>query len=194
MPAGEKATIQVHIRNDSDISPGGHYGAVIFSQQNSSSGQVGVNPSVASLFFVTKTGGEKYQLDLRDVEASSNWWGRIGQTTADFFNDGNVHAVPRGTVVMYDSLGMVLGQGVINADSSIILPGQSRELAIPMRTQGLALWPGRYKIEVTYRYDGSEVLQMHTQTFYRLGLAIPLIAIAGLVVGGWYIQKRMLSR
>jgi hypothetical protein len=195
LAAHSHIAITAHLRNDASLTPGGHYGAVLATSRNDSdTKQVEVHQSLACLLFVTKIGGEVYGINLSKLKPDNSWWGDVSATTAEFRNDGNVHVIPRGIVQVTDPIGRVIGKGVINTNSSILLPDQSRTLDIPIIQLGLALLPGTYRITGQYRYDGTQVLQIRTQTFYQIGLLTPIILLLLLIGGGWWLQRRIQSR
>lgn len=160
---GQSADIPVQIDNRGNLAPGGHYGAVVLSATNSSGGSNTVNlkQELVSLLFVKKLGGEKYGLDLLSLTADK---GRIPQSaTLRFKSTGNVHVVPRGYIEVTDPKGIVVAKGIINPESTLVLPGTSRQfitLLQPVNPGG----GGRYKLTAYYRYDGKE--QFASQSIY----------------------------
>lgn len=189
---GQTATVTGNLRNSDDLSPGGHYGAILATQKSSdSSNQVGVQPAVSSLLFIAKRGGEVLGVSLNVVQSERSWWGGVTDTGLQFDNPGNVHVVPRGLVEVIDPWQRVIGKGVINAESAILLPGQDRTLQVPVQSQGLPLWPGTYILSSQYRYDGSDELQVKEQAYFSLGLVLPTtlgLMACGLI--GWQVYRR----
>ena len=63
---GEKTSVKVSITNGTDLTPGAHYAAIIVSGSGAKSStlQLSLKPQVSSLIFLTKLGGEKYDMHL----------------------------------------------------------------------------------------------------------------------------------
>jgi len=150
------------IINDDTLSPGGHYGAIVitFNQQSTAgSNAVGLNPQAATLLFVHKVGGDIYKLNFANGAGSTSWWELPKQLTIKLRNDGNVHVVPRGVVTLIDPHGHVIGRGIINPESSLILPEHTRDYTIVWQQVKRVMWPGTYTAKVDYRFDGSDAFQ-----------------------------------
>lgn len=161
---GESTDIPVQIDNRGNLSPGGHYGAVVIAADNATGGDgnvVSLKQELVSLLFVKKLGGEKYGLRLESLKADK---GRVPQSaTLRFASTGNVHVVPRGYVEVTDPKGVVVAKGIINPESTLVLPDKSRQfitLLQPVNPGG----GGRYKLTAYYRYDGEN--QFASQSVY----------------------------
>ncbi|MGE5042118.1 MAG: WxL protein peptidoglycan domain-containing protein [Candidatus Levyibacteriota bacterium] len=128
---GEKKTIPVTIMNRQDLSPGGHYAALVVRQVPIGE-QTQVTEAVSALIFLKKTGGERYNLSLKDVSwpASFITFSYPHQTSVLFQNEGNIHVVPYGTVSIKDMFGRQLYKGVLNEDSFFVLPDSRRNIFI----------------------------------------------------------------
>lgn len=179
-----RATKQVGflVKNEESLAPGGHYGAIIVRQiadQPQADQHINLSPQVASLLFLSKRGGEKYGLSLSDISADNSIRSLPTKADLEFKNVGNVHLVPRGVVRIKNTFGKEVAKGIINQDSSLILPERSRRLQIDLDTWGRNIWPGRYTIEVEYRYDGQENVERRSETFYTANLRILLFIIIG---------------
>jgi hypothetical protein len=179
---GATETITFTIRNDDSLSPGGHYGAVVVrraGEQTSRSDQVAFSPQAATLLFVRKVGGEVLGLSLPRVETDHSVWRLPTEVKLPFKNDGNVHVVPRGVVRLIDPRGREIAKGIINPESALILPERSRTFPVALEAPSRTIWPGRYTIEVTYRYDGQDQTTRLSQTFYTANLRILLLLVFG---------------
>lgn len=177
----ETAEIKATILNDSNLSPGGHYAAIIASidaATGTSDNQVNINRQISSLILATKVGGEKYDLKLNGVSSNGNWLHLPGEVSLNFSNPGNVHVVPRGTVKLLAVNGSVVAQGVINEESSYVLPETERVLTVKLnKTGSVGLWPAAYKLQIDYRYDGIDQIARREQSLYFLN-AQSFIALA----------------
>lgn len=132
VPAGETRQLIVTIKNREDISPGGHYAAVVARMVSNTNhdGKTSVLPSVSSLILMKKTGGEHYDLSLLRTDWPDHLveFGIPQSIDLLFQNDGNVHLIPYGQVVVKDVFGRVVAQGIINDSSLIIFPEVQREI------------------------------------------------------------------
>ncbi|MFO0781633.1 MAG: hypothetical protein U0524_01945 [Candidatus Saccharimonadales bacterium] len=179
--------IPVVIQNRSSLQPGGHYAAVVASvkQLDAPTGnEVAINQQLMSLLLVNKTGGEKYALNLTNIEQNGNWFKLPTVVKLRFQNPGNVHVVPRGTVELKSPGGTVIARGIINSESAFVLPETFREIYVPLEKVANDFpAPGLYRIDVKYRYDGidktaekSEILRFINLQLW-CGLAIIVIAV-----------------
>lgn len=157
---GEKEELRVFIENRDSLSPGGHYGAVLFQigadSLSSDENVVSVSQSISMLVFAQKKGGERYDLEFKGAERSKNPLFVPMRVRLRFQNGGNTHVVPRGRVTLSDPLGRVVKKGVINPESSLILPETQRIYATEMQSLAWVFFPGFYTMIIAHRYDGKE--------------------------------------
>lgn len=191
----QKEKVKVSVVNKDSLSPGGHYGAVLVTQINDTKQEntVGINQSYASLLFVKKNGGgEIAKLELKKIE---DIWGILklpASISLRFQNGGNVHLVPRGVVTVVDPFGRVVGKGIINIDSKLILPESFRVYNVDIKAVAKAVIPGNYQIKAAYRYDGNENFVNINKNFFWIGLPVLVIGILLLtvIVGGLIFIKK----
>lgn len=172
IPVGETKEIRGKILNRESLSPGGHYGALIFrydDQTESNESKVDLNQMFASLIYVKKTGGEKYELKLNRIEIKNNFWGMPSNFGLRYQNAGNVHLVPIGKVVITDKKSTELAKGIINVDHSIVLPESFRVFKTAITQEKSFVWPGKYKLEIWSRYDGKEDFEIKKTDFVYFG-------------------------
>lgn len=178
----EDRVVVVRIQNRDDLAPGGHYGAVLVDQAEATvNSQVVLRPAFASLVFLTKLGGEQYQIDLNSVKTNA----QFSTAYLSFKNSGNVHLIPRGTVKLLDPFGTVVSSGIINPESALLLPDTSRNYNVSLKQVGPSWWPGHYSLVVDYRYDGRDDFYRYTQGLWRgspLSMLASLLMLA-LVIG-----------
>lgn len=178
---GETVKIKVNITNRSDLAPGGHYGAVVITSSGGSSvsSNVNISQQLVSLLFVKKLGGEVFGLDMEPLSYKGS--SVPDQITTRFKATGNVHVTPRGYIEVTDPGGKVVAKGILNQDSSIILPGGTRQFVTLMQPVAGASKSGRYKITVYYRYDGKNDFQSQS-TYFTRGIPMTHLIIALLAV------------
>ncbi|HEX7259334.1 MAG TPA: hypothetical protein VF272_00175 [Candidatus Saccharimonadia bacterium] len=159
IPAGASKKIVVNLENREDLTPGGHYGAVIFKIEgdnaSENSNSVDVKQVLASLIFAKKLGGERYDLKLSSLDPPPKLASGDQKVKLRFYNPGNVHVVPRGILRLKDSKGKVITTSLINQESGILLPESYR--VYPVILKNIPVLPaGKYVLEAEYRYDGIE--------------------------------------
>lgn len=193
--SGESQSVQVTIENRETLSPGGHYGAVVFKVENSGADAVdengkpsiAVNQSFSSLIFAKKLGGEIYDLDMRSAEPRYSWMHLPESISMRFQNKGNVHVVPRGIVTLTNPLGSMVQKGIINQESAIILPETFRSFVVRPLDIATAFIPGYYTLSMQYRYDGKADFTIQTQRFFFLP---PVVLMGMMIIVGLIIWKR----
>ncbi len=205
LKSGETQKIQIKVKNEESLSPGGHYAAVMAkltdnkNTLSASSSEIAFAPSFASLVFVKKIGGEIYDIKLNDVEFQHGLFDLPDTVKLRFQNIGNVYLVPRGIVKLVDPLGREVMKGIINNESALILPETSRVFSITLKNIAPILLPGKYEILVEYRYDGKDEKVIYTKDvdFMTQTAILAGLIISGLVAGYvWHkrIKKREIGR
>lgn len=194
--SGETRTVKVRIENRENLSPGGHYGALVFKNTGlpkADTPNVAINQIFASLVFVKKTGGALYNLRLSSLDLPASYLTFPARLVPRFENIGNVHVTPRGEVRVLDPIGRAVFRGVLNEGSVIILPETFREYPIKLFSLDKAFLPGKYTFEFDYRYDGKN--EVETQIIKRFIIPPYSMAVAGVVaLGGmaglWLYRRR----
>ena len=191
----EQAEVVVEITNDDTLAPGGHYAAVMATVASKEEKQnVAINQSLSSLLFINKVGGETYSLEAEQIDPQTAWWGQVEGVTATLANTGNAHVVPRGTISLQDPLDHTVAQGIINRQSSILLPGTEDSFDISLEQTGLPLWPGMYTLVLAYRYDGQDALVTTQTRVLSLGVVASGVIILASTAGAAWLLKRTLPR
>jgi hypothetical protein len=188
LPAGQTTKLQATIANDETLGPGGHYAAIIMSVDSRTGGNsdsVNVQQKISALVFATKLGGEVYDMRLSKIEDDGNWLRLPELFTITFKNTGNVHLVPRGTLKLIAPNGKTVSQGVVNEGSAYVLPETTRQIVV--QTAGISRngWlPGKYTVEVDYRYDGRVQFATKSYRFTYLNIAgiVGFALVAGVIV------------
>jgi len=188
--AGGTARVNGYVENRDSLSPGGHYGAIYLKNEDkdgllSQKQSVALDPSVASLLFVRKRGGEITELKLDSKNFKQNVFFLIDSVKLRFQNTGNVHIFPRGTIKITDPFDAVVKSGVINEQSAIILPETFRVFPTKLMELKKAIWPGVYKISISYRFDGKDDFVQDSTNFLFVPLffVVFFLAFIGGIVG-----------
>lgn len=193
VPAGKSERIPITVENRESLSPGGHYGAVLFRMSEpgdaaTDAPTVAVESSFAALVFVKKTGGEIAELSYKGSEdISRDAFGIPAGLSLRFQNSGNIHLVPRGRSVVTDPFGRVVRKGVINAESGRILPESFRTFQTGLEPLSQAFFPGFYTVTVEYRYDGKEPFDTVSERVFPIPLAA--IWVSGAVFFALFIYR-----
>ncbi|MBP7060582.1 MAG: hypothetical protein KBA91_01215 [Candidatus Moranbacteria bacterium] len=171
LEAGEVEQLSVTVENRESLSPGGHYGAVVFQVGSGDDAlpkdnRVAVNQLVSVLVFAKKTGGEIYSVELKEVDWSRNPFLIPKSLRLRFQNAGNVYVTPRGVVTVTDPVGRVVGKGSINPESGLVLPETQRVYVTALSLLTRALFPGWYILETRYRFDGKDEFLVTQERFF----------------------------
>ncbi len=193
--AKSKEIVKITILNKESLLPGGHYGAVLATLRNeekSLGDKVGVNQSLASLLYVQKSGNEKRNLVLRNIYWRNPTLKLLDEVELRFENNGNTHLVPRGKVEIKNIFNKVVAKGIINEASAKILPESFRKMIVEINYFQKWKWPGKYLIEIDYRFDGRETFSKYQNSFYYVGGEGIIFLFLGLILGlfGWLSKKR----
>jgi hypothetical protein len=190
----ESGSVLATIDNRTTLQPGGHYGAIVASIGKLDAPQnqtITIDQQLVSLVLVTKTGGEHYDLKLKRIDQNGNWIHLPNTVTLHFQNPGNVHVIPRGIVKLKSPNGTVLARGIINDASSIVLPQSFRDIPVSLTTVGHALpLPGRYRVEVMYRYEGYDRFATKSINLQFINLGMYLLLAAVLIVAVFVLKSR----
>jgi hypothetical protein len=185
LKAGESKTVPITIQNRADLTPGGHYGAIVTSlKQGQSSGAnpVSVQQNLLSFLFVTKLGGEKFGMSLKSFTLNDKK--TIPKDVSIAFNStGNVYVVPRGYVSVFDPKGVLVAKGIINTESAFVLPGTNRSFDVavePVAHQQSA--SGKYTVIASYRYDGHDNFDTVTR-YTNVTAHKPVLAYVAIITG-----------
>lgn len=178
----EEKKIQATVINRGDLSPGGHYVALIvrFVDKNIEGDGSYLNPTLSSLVLIRKTGGERFNLSLKD----SNFPRGIldffypKKITLLFQNEGNVHVVPYGRIDIKDIFGRNTHKGIINTGSLNVMPSSRRYLTVDMQKLRWS-WPLTLNtVDVTGHDSLNKTRFIFKETYIYinplLGLLLPL--------------------
>jgi hypothetical protein len=183
---GQTAEISATITNQSTLSPGGHYGALMLtlndSSQSPTQNKVAVQPIATSLLFVNKVGGDTHRLKLTTVNSNHNIFKLPRDITLRFYNDGNTHLIPRGTIEITDPRGKLVAKGVINENSNLLLPETYRKFSVPLKRISNSVFPGKYKITTNFRFDGYDQIRTYQTSQFLLTPLLLLFVLSVVLI------------
>jgi hypothetical protein len=188
--------VSITIDNRDDLSPGGHYAAVLFKNAGSSgqaANKVNFNQVVATLVFLKKTGGEIYSLQLSQPSLKTQYFSLPGSIGLHFKNIGNTQTVPRGTLSVYGPNGKMYERGVINPDSGLVLPDSTRFFRTSITKTGHSWLPGKYKAVITYRPEDISTARTDEYSFYYVNLLSLAVAVAAAASLAYLAKTFLLS-
>lgn len=177
---GAEEKLKLTIENRESLSPGGHYGAALFSiEPESDQGgiiepNVSFNSTFSALIFAKKEGGALRELTIRETryDEYALLSGLPRKIAARFQNSGNIDLTPRGRISLSDPFGRVVARGILNEDSARILPESFRNYGTVLHPEILPLIPGFYRMRMEYRFDGQDSFQMVSgQRVFAWGIA-----------------------
>lgn len=196
----EKERINLTIMNKESLSPGGHYGAVIFRAAKEGENFTDANPNVSispnftALVFVRKVGGEILDFQYKESIVRSDIFGIPDKISLRFQNKGNTHVTPRGRIEVRDMLGNIVRKGILNEESGRILPESYRLYPISFIPLSKAILPGYYRVSGDYRFDGQEhFFTLPEQKFFAWGISLVWLFACGILCYGiFFFRKRAL--
>ncbi len=128
---------------------GGHYLA-LFAKEKSAGSEIGVNSRVGSLLFLYVEGVIREELSVASFKARKSY-SFSGPVKLDLVlkNNGNIHLVPDGQIIVQDYFGNNVEKININELERKILPGQSwiGEYSLPLAR---AVGPIKAQADITY--------------------------------------------
>ena len=171
--------INVTLINRPSLALGGHYGAVLFklaALPSSDPQKVKFNQVFSSLILAKKAGGDKYDLQLNKAKRTNNTYSLPEAIKLRFYNGGNVHVAPGGSIRLVDPIGRVVASGPINPEVGRILPEEFRVFSVALKPAKVAWMPGRYQLIIKYNFDERNSFATYTSTFVFInGLGVALL-------------------
>jgi hypothetical protein len=145
---GEARTIPFAIRTPLDARAGGYYAAIFFSTEpplQKSGGKILTGARTGALVFLTIQGQLSPKLELKGFSVSP-----MGASSLPVLfdvsleNTGNIHTVPKGTIVIKNLFGSVVARLPMNEFGSRVLPNSARVFSIVWQKQppilGTGVW------------------------------------------------------
>jgi len=190
IPAEQTIEVPFSIKVPDDVSPGGHYGAILVGtrppETEVETSRVETSQIVTALIFLRVEGDVIEQGGIRSFRTTSGILNRPEATFAlRFENTGNVHLQPQGQIEIYNMWGEVRGEVPINRNTmSGIVPHESVRKHEFTWTGDWSLSDiGRYRAVATLAF-GEESRQFSSQeaVFWVIPWK-PLLLIFSVVLG-----------
>ncbi len=187
---GASQPFVVLAQNSEDVAPGGHYAAVeIRRKEQGTAAKPPIVQMVSVGLFLTKEDGAKREVSLLTQKGGRFRFGIPKSYEVALRNDGNVDVTPRGFVALTSGT-KEYSKVQLNDTSRPIFAGQSSTYAVPL--SGGRLWPGKYRLLVSYRADSGQQQQVFVDEFWYIPvfwLLFTCIAVM-LLVYVWYVRKK----
>ena len=187
-------TVTITIINTQALQAGGHYAAILYKTSvrpagKSSGPTVNLNQTVASLVMVSTAGRGTTDLRLLPIENPIAFFKLPSSYNLSFRNNGNVQAIPRGTVHVTGPLNKLYSRGQINSGSAMVLPETTRLYQTAVSRVAHAWLPGKYTIHVQYRAASSTKITEKTQDIWYTNFG-SILCILFLFNWAWQARHR----
>jgi len=168
---GEKKGIKIFI-DKNRIPKGSHYATIQAEVVQKNIGkEIPVKAILSSLLFVRAATGKEYEtgsiLALRPLQDNIEFPEKI---RVRFEDSGNVDVTPYGLIQVYDPLGNLIGKGILNQDSSIVLPESIRNFDTDITLYQKVLLPGFYTATVSMHFGKTNQKLTTTVKFFSQGM------------------------
>jgi hypothetical protein len=155
--AGQTQEVDVHVVVPKTAQAGGYYGAIRFAPAGTSSQQIALSQSVASLILLTVSGPTVEQMILTNFDVQQNGGTASNFRTPDnlallvrFQNKGNLQEAPFGQVAIQKGKKIVYTYDFNQTQPrNEVLPDSSRRWTVPLK--GLGKF-GKYTVSGTFGY------------------------------------------
>lgn len=202
---GQMATVALNIAVPADIESGGYYAAVLVSEAGEA-GNVSVESKTAVLFLLTVEGENIYQAEILEFE-TSGWANRL---PIDFSfrmqNQGNVHLIPNGQIMIRDIFGTPVAGIPVNEQLSRVLPMSTREFTTSwirnevanngffdeMNNEWVNFGLGRYKATLELELDNGEIVQEETIFWiFPWHLALLAFVVLDILIAATILRRKL---
>ncbi len=188
---GEKITFAVTITTPSDIEPGGHYGAIVISNEaprtldgdgNEVVGGTRLTARIGSLILMRINGdvNESGYLETFKISGPAALFRQKMPTSFEiaFKNDGTVHLVPYGTITINNIFGSEVAQ--IPVDAYFALPDSIRYQDISWGGKPFSF--GMYTAELELYKGFGNQFDTEKIRFFVLPIMVVLSVLGGMVL------------
>lgn len=194
---GERTSINFSITPPLNAEDGGHYGAILFTFQNSrpEGSAVAVAQKLGAIILV-KLGKAVESGEVASFKTTKSFYEYPPVDFLTIFhNTGNVHLKPRGGIVITNWFGRKADTISVNPNANNVLPQSSRQFISQWKT-GFAF--GHYTAEAQLVYDQTGTVVTAKTSFWvipwkiTLSVALGLFLLLFLLVWGIRLYNRWL--
>lgn len=189
---GKVTPYKVTLKIPPQAEPGGHYGAILFSQQPALSlgkpADIFLSTKVASLLYLDVEGVTKREFRINQFRTEHKIYTSFPISIhLELKNSGNTHLFPHGLVSVTNEItGMKMADLIVNSEGVYLMPNTQKLFKLTWDTRGLELFHpkywGKYKISVQLAATGAP--RIETQGSFWLIPVIPILlelAVLGLI-------------
>ncbi len=196
IPAESSVAVPVSIQVPADAAPGGHYAAIMIGTrppEKNGEFQIKTSQIIASLFFLRIAGDVVEKGEVRTFRADRRFTEKPEMSfSVRFENEGNVHLVPQGEIVIKNMWGKERGIIPINRETNFgnVLPQSIRLFSFSWRGEASLLDIGRYQAELTLAYgqDGRKFVT-RSAIFWVIPLKPVLVFLSSIILAAWFITR-----
>lgn len=184
------------IHDTKKLAPGGHYGAILFSPQNTfsstNSNHVNLSTSIAGLVFLTTAHGGTYGVNVSMSHINHILFNIPNNVYLVFNNTGNTQTIPQGQLTLLDAHAKIVSTQVVNPSSGMVLSGGSRifQVQLPLQSKWYAL-PGLYHLKLQYKDSQDTHFKTLNRTFLYINWRVTVLALL-LVVLIIYLTNKVI--
>jgi hypothetical protein len=176
----------VTINNANQLSPGGHYAAVIFKINSAplkdTKNPVNINEAVSSLVFVSTQGSGTQSLVLQYVSIGSLFTHFPTATSVILADSGNTQTIPSGVIQILDSRKNIVSQVQINTTSNLILPQLNRLFDFQLTSLKTRPATGYYTFKFYYKTSGQNAYSLYQKRFLYISPQVLYLSITIVVL------------
>lgn len=186
LEGGKDKTLEVAIKIPKTAEPGGHFASVLIRRAGTATpGGASVETRVGSLILlrVSGTSTENASIDFFKTKETMQQYGPV-VFELRVKNDGNVHILPTGKIVVTNIFGKKVGEDIPLIGNNV-LPGAARIMRMSWDQKGLV---GRYTATLVAQYgnqtgpDGNPKTLTATTSFVVFPLYILWVSLAVIIL------------
>lgn len=176
------STESIKLSFSQNLSPGGHYAGLIanlsdISDTQKNNAQVTLQGMLVTPIFIrAKEGLREEKVIVSNIETNSYLWSFPYEISILLTNKGNVEVIPFSKLKIQSRDETLISEGIINPESSFLLPSASRRFKSSLQSPAQIVLPGIYTITGKIQTTESEIELKHE--IYTLGSWHTYILIA----------------
>lgn len=187
IPAHGTYSLKVQVTDKEGLADGGHYASLVLTERPSATTSSTLRSAVAVTMFIIKNQNIRTDLRLNGIRLDHTIFSLPSSSTVMFYNGGNTHVIPRGSISIYDGHTLI-AKAIINTASQPLLPDREANFTAPFAVYTRPLLPRRLHVQTMYRIDGSDIQLMKQQSFWYVPF-IDVLGLLGVVALLWWQRK-----
>ena len=162
VPRGQSKRIPFFITAPEKAEPGGHYASILIGTRppdTKGSSEVKVSSMISALLFARVSGDIIEEGRIREFSTEETLYETPeAHFTLRFENTGNVHVLPRGSIIIYNMWGKERGRIDVNREANFgnVFPGAIRNFSFDWVGESNFYDIGRYKAIATLSFGAGE--------------------------------------